>query len=281
MSDHGEAAHDRRPGAGVPQDTGPGVTAPTRSTAGRVLALGLVELRLLARNRTVLFTAVITPLLFGLYVPWTFADAAEPVSLAVALTTQLAFVLAFDVFYAVVATVVARRNSRVLKRFRTSGIGDAALLAGMLAPPVVIAVALVLLLVAANPLLGLPLPAQPLALVVALVAGLALAVTLGLATTLFTRNAEQAAFTTMPGILVLLVALVGAVFVGLVGGAWSLLALLPGVGVGHFASLAATGAGWTADVPTLLLALAGCVAWPVALGLLARRRFRWEPRTAG
>jgi len=243
-----------------------------------VFALAQAEFRLLFRNKTVLVTAIVMPLLLGLWMPWSFADAEEPVSLAVASTVQIGLVLAFVVYYAVVATLVARRNSRVFKRFRTSGTGDVAIVAGMLAPPIVIAVGLVVLLAAANPLLGLPLPADPLALVVAVVAGLALALTAGGATTLFTRNPEQASITTLPGMTVLLIAPVAAVPVMLVEGSyWPFLLLLPGVGVGHFAAIAA--GSMSAGVAPLLLALAGVVVWPVVFGMLTRRRFRWDPRT--
>lgn len=66
------------------------------------------------------------------------------------------------------------------------------------------------------------------------VAGLALSLTAGAATTLFTRNPEQASITTLPGMMVLLVAPVAAVPVALLEGPyWQYLLLLPGVGVGH------------------------------------------------
>jgi len=250
-----------------------------RSTVGTVLALGLVELRLLARNRTVLLTAVLTPSLLGLYVPWMFAGTDDPQLLAAVLCMQFAVVLPFNVYYAVVTTLVSRRNALVLKRYRTSGTGDLALLTGTLAPPVVLAVVLIVVFLLVDPLFGLPPAAQPAGLVVALVAGLALAVSGGATTTLFTRNAEHAAFTTMPGLVALMVSITGAAFVGPADGPWSLLMLVPGAGVGHVVALAATGGTWTGT--STLLALSGCVLWPLALTTLVRRRFGWQPRAAG
>lgn len=161
----------------------------------------------------------------------------------------------------VAATLVTRHNSRVLKRYRTSGTGDVALVTGTLAAPIVLGAGLMLVLTLADPLLGLAFPARPWLLALTVVAGLGLAVTGGAATTLVTRNAEQAAFTTMPGVALLLVALMGAPAVPADG--WWPLLMLPGVGVGHLAELAATGAAATTCT---LLAPAGCVLWPVVLG---------------
>ncbi|MFR9803812.1 ABC transporter permease [Pseudonocardia sp. RS010] len=233
----------------------------------RVAALVWSELRLILRNRTLLTSVLVVPLALGVFL--TVTQIGSP-SYVVAM--QLVFALGMGVYVGGTQTLVARRQSRVLKRFRTSGISDGGLLAGTIGPAAVLALAQMVLFALFDVVAGLEVPTAPLALPLAVVGGLALVTTAALATTIVTPSAERAQITTLP---LFFVVVGSAVIIAVIpAGGWpDALALLPGGALGAL-SRVAYGAPWT---PYLLVSL---VVWPLLFGWLAARHFRWDARVA-
>ncbi len=262
-------------------------TAPTAgtSTGSKVLALALSETRLMLRNRTVAVSAVFIPLVMGAFFAYSFTgnggEDPSPFVFALVAASQLAVVVGMTVYVTTTLTVVARRHTRVLKRLRTSGISDAGLLAAIIAPTVAVGLLQLVLFVPFNAYMGMPVPADPLALALAALGGLALAVAAALATTVVTATPERAQITTLPLVFLILGAAI-AVAVIPADGWWGLLALVPGAAIGELAGYGLAGGAWgpgLAGLPAVLPALVALVVWPVVFGLLARRSFRWDPRT--
>jgi ABC-2 type transport system permease protein len=195
--------------------------------------------------------------------------------------SQLAVVVGMTVYVTTTLTVVARRHTRVLKRLRTSGISDAGLLVAIIAPTVAVGLLQLVLFVPFNAYMGMPVPVDPLAIALAALGGLALAVTAALATTIVTATPERAQITTLPLVFLILGASIAvAVIPG--DGWWGLLALVPGAAIGELAGYGLAGGAWgpgLAGLPAVLPALVALVVWPVVFGVLAKRSFRWDPRT--
>lgn len=264
----------------------PTTTAPPArtSTASKVVALALSEIRLMLRNRTVAVSAVFIPLAMGAFFAYSFTrsgDGDPPAFLfAMAVAAQLAVVVGMTVYVTTTTTIVARRHTRVLKRLRTSGISDAGLLAATIAPPVVVGLLQLVLFVPFNAYMGVPAPADPLSLVLAVLGGLALCITAALATTVVTATPERAQITTLPLVFLILGAAVALAVVP-ADGWWQLLVLVPGAAVGELAQFGLVGGAWgpgAGGLPAILPALVAVVAWPVVFGVLARHSFRWDPR---
>ncbi|MCW0213553.1 MAG: ABC transporter permease [Pseudonocardia sp.] len=237
----------------------------------RVLALTASELRLILRNRTVLISTVAIPLGLGLFIALTNqGDGGLGGASLVAM--QLALVLGMGIYVTATQTIVARRQSLVLKRLRTSGISDGGLLVATIAPASVLALAQLVLFGIFDVVLGIAMPTSPLALVLALVGGLALVVTAALATTVVTTSAERAQITTLPLFFVMIGAAVALALIPL-SGWFQAIGLVPGAAIGVLTNVAYGGAWSGALVP-----VAALVLWPLLFGVLARRRFRWDPR---
>jgi ABC-2 type transport system permease protein len=262
----------------------PATSTPTSSPMSKVLALATTETRLLMRNRTVAVSSVFIPLLMGAFFAYTFTQGegrdAPPVLFAMVVASQVAIVIGMTVYVTATQTVVARRQNGVLKRMRTSGISDVGLLVATIAPCVVIGLLQLVLFVPFNAFVGVPIPPDPLALVLAVVGGFALTVTAALATTVVTSTPERAQITTLPLVFVILGAAVAVVVIPS-GGWWQVLVAVPGAAVGELAQYGIVGGGWEPDVgglPALVPALLALVAWPVVFSVLAVRSFRWDPR---
>ncbi len=264
--------------------TGPAAGSTTTSTGSKVLALALSETRLMLRNRTVAVSAVFIPLVMGAFFAYSFTssggEAPSPFVFAMVVASQLAVVVGMTVYVTTTTTVVARRHTRVLKRMRTSGISDAGLLVATITPTVVVGVLQMLLFVPFNAYSGMPVPADPVALVLAAVGGLALCVTAALATTVVTSTPERAQITTLPLVFVLLGAAI-VLAIAPLGSFWQAFVGVPGAAVGQLSQLAMTGGTWApglAGLPAAAPALLASVIWPVVFGMLALRKFRWDPR---
>ncbi len=57
--------------------------------------------------------------------------------------------------------------------------------------------------------------------------------------------------------------------------------VVPGAALGELAQLTMTGGGWSAGasgLPAILPPLVAIACWPLLFGMLALRRFRWDPR---
>jgi ABC-2 type transport system permease protein len=244
-----------------------------------LLTLSTTELRVLWRNRTALFTGGLMPLAMGIL--WLFAfqpDKATEWAMVIAL--QLAFVVGMSIYVTATSTIAARRYTLVLKRLRTSEIRDARLLGGLVAPGVALAIAQLIVLAVVDAAAGAPAPASPGALVLAVLAALSLTLAAALATTLVTPTPERAQISTMPLVFVLVG---GAIALTLLrsGVLPQALMAVPGATIGRLTALAYSGDTWSigvAGLPAALPAILATVAWPLLLGWLAARYFRWEPK---
>lgn len=253
----------------------------TSSSASRVIALATSELRLILRNRTVLVTAAILPLAMGGFFAYSFkSNDLGPTGTSMAIAAQISVVLAMGIYVTATQTFVARRHSRVLKRLRTTGLSDREVLVGVVAAPVVIGIVQLLIFIPFNVATGTPAPVDVLALVLAVLAGILLGVTAALATSVITPSPERAQITTLPLTFLMLGGAIAASITVLTGW-WEALALLPGAAIGSFVRFGMAG-GMTdpgaSGLPAVVLPLVSLVVWPVVLGVLAFRKFRWDPR---
>jgi ABC-2 type transport system permease protein len=260
------------------------MTAATATAAGtgtsRMLALAAVEVRTVLRNRTVAVSSIVIPLGLGAFWAVTFDGDGGSTASAAVIALQLAIVLGMGVYVTATQTLVARRQARVLKRMRTAGLSDAELLIATVAPSVALALVQLVVFAVVNALIGVPMPADPVALALAILGGLALAITAALATSIVTPSPERAQITTLPLVFVLLGAAI-VLAIAPLGGGWQAVVAVPGAAVGQLTQLAMTGATWTpavAGLPAALPALLASVVWPVVFGAFALRRFRWDPR---
>ncbi|MBW0090893.1 ABC transporter permease [Pseudonocardia sp. KRD-184] len=250
--------------------------------ASRVLALATAEVRLLLRNRTAAISSLFLPIAFGVFFAFTFEAgvAAGPGVWATIVALQLVVTFTMGVYVTITQTVVARRQTRVLKRMRTSSLSDAGLLVATTGPAVAIAVVHLVLYAVIDTVLGAPFPADVVPLVLAVLGGLAVCVTAGFATTIVTPTPERAQITTLP----LFFLMFGAAFVVPVlpvDSWWQALVLVPGAPIGLLTQLAFTGGAWAPGLPGLPAALPGIVSlvgWTAAFTVLSQRRFRWDPR---
>ncbi|NUT92308.1 MAG: ABC transporter permease [Saccharothrix sp.] len=227
-----------------------------------IAALGVVELKLLARNKMAATMAFFMPLAIGVFFALSVDDEWPLVIGLQLLATQ-----GFTVYVTVTTSLVARRQDLYLKRLRTGAASDAVVLAGVVLPPVVLGLAQTVLLLGVSLSLGAPAPSRPDLLALAVVGGLAVSCAAGVATSGVTATAEQAQITT------------GPFFFGLlVGGVWAAATpdtralLTPGGGVADLV----TGA-WGAPV-SLGPAVLSVLAWTALGAALSFRLFRWDAR---
>lgn len=240
------------------------------TTVHGTLALARSELRLLWRNRLVAATALLLPLLmaFGLS---RGGDTIGDGGWGAVAGVQILSLLMFAVYSAATTAVAARRGELVLKRLRTSELPEWAVLAGMLAPLVGLAVVQALLSAAMMVAFGAPAPKQPALLLVAVLGGALMCCAAALVTTRISASAEQAQVTTMP---LFFVALGGAIWTISVPSDEVTTAMLaiPGSAIAELARIAWNGGG------DPLSAIAFVVAWTGVAAEAAKRWFRWEPR---
>jgi ABC-2 type transport system permease protein len=245
------------------------------------MALATTEVRLVLRNRTAAVSAIVLPLALGAFWAFTFDIGDDPVRSALLIALQAGVVLAMAVYVTATQTLVARRHSGVLKRMRTSSLTDRGLLVATLTPSVAIGIGQLLIFAVFDAVTGTPAPVDPLPLVLALLGGLAFAVTAALATAVVTPSPERAQITTLPLTFLLLGGAVATAAIPLSVPPLQLLALVPGAGIGQLAQMAMVGGAWSAGlggVPMVVLPVLGLIGWSVALGMFATRRFRWDPR---
>lgn len=258
-------------------------TSRSASHTSRVIALGTAEVRLLLRNRTAAISSLFLPIAFGAFFAFTFdvgGGSGPPQLWATVVTLQLVLTFTMGVYITITQTVVARRQTRVLKRMRTSSLSDAGVLMATTGPAVAIAFVHLVLYAIINTLLGAPFPADVVSLALAVVGGIAVCITAGFATSIVTPTPERAQITTLPLFFVMF----GAAFVVPIlplDSWWQALVLVPGAPIGLLSQLAFTGGTWSPGLLGLPAALPGIlslVGWTAAFTVLAQRRFRWDPR---
>lgn len=258
----------------------------------RIRAIATAELRLLVRNRTALFTALVLPLItVGGLSAIGFGENGDLPLGALVVTMLAGFTLLYVVYYNLVSAYVGRREELVLKRLRVGELTDTEILLGTALPSVVLAVAqVVLTAVVAAIAFGLDAPVNVVLAVLAVLAGVVMFVLLAAASTAFTRNVEMAQVSTLPVVFLCMTSLI---FSGistspenLPDGVRTVVQLIPLSPVVDLVGLGLTGqtpdgdtVGFAASWGEAALPAVVAAAW-IAIGAWALRRwFRWEPRT--
>ncbi|GAA4934839.1 ABC transporter permease [Actinoplanes utahensis] len=230
------------------------------------------EFTLLYRHRMTLAMGAILPVALGLLILWAEADSGRAGS-GTAAGLVLVTLITLTAYVSGTTILAGRRQQSVLRRLRTSGASDTAILVGSLAPSALLTV------VQAGFLLGLvmasggSLPVDLAPLLLAVVTGVVAGCGLAALTAAFTSAPELAQLTTTP---------IGVAFLG---GAmwvmrtppdevtWSMLAL-PGGAVTQLARMAWQVPGATGLVP----AATSLVITAVLAVVVAVRVFVWDLR---
>ncbi|WIM67765.1 ABC transporter permease [Corynebacterium breve] len=249
--------------------------APPRrgSSARRIRALIVAELRQFLANRTLLFMAVLPLLMSFVLYALISRQTNETTGLQNTLSDVLIpFVLLFVQFYPVISAATTRRDEKVLKRLRTGESRDHEILGALAVPGTILS----LLTIAAYSVFviidGAPSIDNLFLLVAAVLLGLVVSATAGLITASFTKNAEAAQMTSMPVFLIALLAMPG------------LRRLFPDkvIEVIEYTPFALVYdlalASWL-DAPTLTAALSDLgvlTAWAIVLVWCATCYFKWE-----
>ncbi len=239
-----------------------------------MLDIARSELKQILRNRLVLVSATIVPVgLSLLFIAQRDAFSQAPTGIGFLAGVFMVILISMGLYSTAVSTLAARRQTLFLKRLRSTAVSDAAALAGILVPPVLIAIVQVSAVLTVLALIT-DAPAQIPLLIVSGLVLVAMMVGLSLATAGFTTSLEHAQVTTLP---VLLATSAAAFWIGFTGTEElaMLKRALPG---GAATELTINAWNGGTDLVDNLLLLPPTIAW-IAVGVaLARRFFRWEPR---
>lgn len=238
-----------------------------------MLPIALSELIQIFRNRSVLITSFVMPVVVSAFFIYQHEVFAKLGSLGYIAAVVLFTVCAFGLYASSVTTLASRRQNLFLKRLRSTAASDAGILTGLVLPVTVIAlVQVAVIMTVFGVVTGMPDNIG--LLVVAVLATVAMMLGLGLATAGFTNSPEHAQVTTLP---VSLGVIAVASWVGIAGTdeLTLLKRLLPG---GSATELVVNAWNGGVSVGSSLLLLAPTLAWVVVAVVLASRFFRWEPR---
>ena len=238
-----------------------------------MLPIALSELIQIFRNRSVLITSFVMPVVVSAFFIYQHEVFATLGSLGYIAAVVLFTVCAFGLYASSVTTLASRRQNLFLKRLRSTAASDAGILTGLVLPVTVIAlVQVAVIMTVFGVVTGMPDNIG--LLVVAVLATVAMMLGLGLATAGFTNSPEHAQVTTLP---VSLGVIAVASWVGIAGTeelTW-LKRLLPG---GSATELVVDAWNGGVSAGRSLLLLAPTLGWVVIAVVLASRFFRWEPR---
>lgn len=236
------------------------------------LLIAGTEVTLLRRSGFALVFGVVLPVALGLSILWAEADtgrAGQGAGVGLVLVT----LMTLTAYVSATTTLAARRQQSVLRCLRHSGASDLAILLGSLVPSALLTLAqtaMLLGVVAAADGLG---RVKPVPLLLAIVAGTAVACALAALTAAFTSAPELAQLTTTP---IALAFLGGALWTARVPPdevSWSMLAL-PGAAVTQLARLAWQMPGAAGQLPAVL----SLTLTAVAAAAIASRVFIWDLR---
>lgn len=250
----------------------------------QMAALIRMELLLLRRNLTATILSVVTPLVAGVLLISGDYDTEGAVTKAAGVIGMLAV---FGVHHHLTTVYAARRQEMVLRRLRAGLPSDRTILVGAASATVLIFLVLSGLLVVYGVLVrGMPVPANPLTMLLAMLFGAAVLAAFGAALSAVTHSTEAAMLTTLPTVAIFLLAPGVLVPLGtLPESIENVASLLP---MGPFTEVLRTGwlgheiggpeltfVGSTADALPWLAVLA---VWLVIAAAVTQRYFRWEPR---
>jgi ABC-2 type transport system permease protein len=238
-----------------------------------MLDIARSELVQIFRNRLVLVTGLLIPVVVGGFFVYRHEIFAETASLGYIAAIVLFTVMAFGLYTTAVTTLASRRQNLFLKRLRSTAVSDVDILTGLVLPITVIALVQVAAILAVFGVVAAS-PAQIPLLVVAVLATTAMMLALALATAGLTNSPEHAQVTTLP---ISLTVIAVASWVGIAG--TEDLALLKRLLPGGSATEVVVNA-WNGGVPLVdsLPLLAITLGWVVVAVALAGRFFAWEPR---
>jgi ABC-2 type transport system permease protein len=239
-----------------------------------------LDLALLWRNRTALFTVIGLPLLFATVLYSVKGQKSAGIDSALYVGTgYLTYFLVFSVFMNLVTVFTARREDLTLKRLRSGPLSDAELMGGSaLTAGALYLTQAALLLVVMGTTLGGRFPADLPMLLVGLLLGIPVFALLAFAVSGLTPNADMAQLTVLPLVFACMIGS-GVMFPldGAPEAVRDTARLLPLSPLVEITRDAYFGDG---SVGSYARALGVFALW-AALGLWAARRwFRWEPRHA-
>lgn len=238
-----------------------------------MLSIALSELIQIGRNRAVLISGFIIPLMVGASLVWQHETFADIGSLGYIAGLIVFTVASFSLYATAVTTLASRRQNLFLKRLRSTAATDSGILLGLVLPVSIIAliqvVGILVVLTAVSD--G---PDNILLFAAATLATLMMLLALGLATAGLTTSPEHAQVTTLP---ISLGAIAVATWVG-ISGTEELTILKRALPGGSATELLTDAWNGGAAVTDSLLLLAPTLAWVAAAVALAFHFFRWEPR---
>ena len=243
----------------------------------RTYSLGRAEVLLLRRNRTLLFTALLVPLGLVALLTTTHDGAMTDTVAAGMVSMFTGMVLLFVVYYTVLSASVARREEGVLQRLRTGEAADAEVLAALALPGSLVAITqIVLFALVGGVALELPLPGNPLVVLVAAVLGAVLFAVVALLTAMISRTVESVQITSLPVLAVCLFG--GGLVVPLDSMPSTLARVCEFTPLAPVLELARDGWVGTADLAGTAGQIGILLGWIVLGSLVVRSSFRWSPR---
>lgn len=268
------------------------LTAPPSPGFGRrpLSALSKAEYRQFLRNKTLVVMGTVFPVALPLVTFFIARDksgaTAEVATTGLEMFALMAFL--FVTYYSVLSMITTRRGEGVLKRLRTGEAADWQIQTAPAVPGALLTLVGAAIVGGVIYGAGAPAPVNPVALGVALVAGIVVFSLLGLATSAVTKNAEAAQITSLP---VMMIAMVGLATIRdiLPDRLGDVVSWTPFAALSDLISLGASGTPATAPESAAALDFAGTfseMAQPLAtLGLwialalaIVATSFRWDDR---
>ena len=246
------------------------------------VALARAELVMFARNRVAAATGVVLPLAASAWLITSPPPADVPGGIAGGITALvLLFLTGMTVTATATTTLVARRQQHLLERWRVSGAPTLAVLAGTLAPAVLLLTVGATIMFAATGYAMNTVPARPALLVIALILAAVLGCAVAFVTAAFTRTVEAAQITLFPA----LSALLGGGFWVLTVPADTITWPMRATGGGALTELlrigwngAAEGQGSATSLVAAGPSVLALIGLSAALIVVAGRVFRWQAR---
>ncbi|PPI56830.1 hypothetical protein [Rathayibacter toxicus] len=235
-----------------------------------VVRISGTELKVLARNRVAFSTTILIPIALCT----TLFVAKPPPGLSASfMLLQLALLLGLSTFVSAVVALSARRESLYLKRLRTTTASDTSILLGISLPFIALSAVQAMMVVTAGVITRSEHPNYTV-----LVFGIAFALIqltlVSFATSGFSRSVEQAQLIASPVFTyVVLIAL------WIVADSSETARLVqPFLPLGGTFTVISEAYG-TVDAQRIFVSVAMSLIWGIAFALVARKTFRWEPRS--